>query len=157
LNRRILKRIGTKWERAMEAAKPRILCLDDQPEILLVRKVLLEQFGCEVVTVTDSSACLHVAAQETFDLALLDLHLAERVTGEDVARDLRILLPKMPLVMLTGDPRIPASARKCVDAVLIKGQSGPGELLDTIHRLLPRLPIRPRRESALPSPISKTS
>lgn len=93
----------------MDATKARILCLDDQPENLLVRKVLLEQFGCEVVTVTDSSACLQGAAQEVFDLVLLDYHLAERVTGEDVARDLRVLLPRVPLLMLTGDPLIPGA------------------------------------------------
>jgi CheY-like chemotaxis protein len=141
----------------MDAPKPRILCLDDQPENLQVRKVLLEQFGCEVVTVTDSSACLHAAAQEVFDLVLLDYHLAEQVTGEDVARDLRVLLPRVPLVMLTGDSRIPRSTWDSVDAVVIKGQNGPDELLDTIERLLPQRPIKPRHHSVLPSPASKIS
>ena len=141
----------------MDATKPRILCLDDQPENLRVRKVLLEQFGCEVVTVTDASGCLRAAAQEVFDLVLLDYHLAERITGEDVAHDLRVLLPQVPLLMLTGDPLIPASACDCVDAVLIKGQSGPGELLDTIQRLLPHRPIRPRHHTGLPAPLSRTS
>lgn len=141
----------------MDATKPRILCLDDQPENLQVRKVLLEQFGCDVVTVTDSSACLQAAAREIFDLVLLDYHLSEPVTGEDVARDLRVLLPRVPLIMLTGDPRIPPSACECVDAVLIKGPSGPVELLDTIHRLLPHRPIKPRHHSVLPMPISRTS
>jgi CheY-like chemotaxis protein len=141
----------------MDATKPRILCLDDMPENLRVRKFFLEQFGCEVVTVADSSACLQAATQEVFDLVLLDYHLAEEVTGEDVARDLRALLPEIPLVMLTGDPRIPQSACDCVDAVLIKGPSGPAELLDTIQRLLPHRPIRPRHQTVLPAPISRTS
>lgn len=86
----------------MGPARPRILCLDDQPQNLGIRKFLLEQFGCEVVTVTDSTACLHILEQEQFDLVLLDYHLAEDVTGEDVARDIAVLLPHMPLVMLTG-------------------------------------------------------
>lgn len=141
----------------MEATKPRILCLDDQPENLGVRKFLLEQFGCEVVTVTNSSACLHVVVQEPFDLVLLDYHLAEPVTGEGVARDISVLFPKMPLVMLTGDPRIPESASESVDAVLIKGSSGPVELLDTIQRLVPNRPIKPRRQSISPTPVSRTS
>jgi CheY-like chemotaxis protein len=141
----------------MDDTKPRILCLDDLPENLRVRKSFLEQFGCEVVTVTDSSACLHAATQEVFDLVLLDYHLAERVTGEDVARDLRILLPNIPLVMLTGDPGIPLSAYEVVDAVLIKGPSGPAELLDTIQRLLPCRPIRPRHHTVLPASIFRTS
>ena len=141
----------------MDTAKPRILCLDDQPENLRVRKVLLEQFGCEVVAVTDSSGCLRAAAQEVFDLVLLDYHLAERVNGEDVAHDLRVLLPNVPLLMLTGDPLIPGSACECVDAVLIKGPSGPAELLDTIQRLLPQRPMKPRHHTVLRIPISRNS
>lgn len=140
----------------MDANKTRILCLDDLPDNLRVRKFLLEQFGCEVVTVTDSAACLRTAAQERFDLAILDYHLAEKVTGEDVARDLRVLLPTRPLVMLTGDPKIPQSVSECVDAVLIKGQTGPGELLNTIQMLLPHCPIKPRRQTVLPTPVSGT-
>src|SRR5215469_16333327 len=99
----------------METAKPRILCLDDQPEILQAHKLLLEEFGCEVATVTDSSACLHLVVQESFDLVLLDYRLAEEMTGEDVARNIAVQFPKLPLVMLTGDSKLPQSARECVD------------------------------------------
>ncbi len=142
----------------MERAKPRILCLDDQPQNLSVRKMLLEQFGCEVVTVTDSSTCLHLLVQEPFDLVVLDYHLAEPVTGEDVAGDIATLRPGMPRVMLTGDPKIPESARASVDEVLIKGLSGPAELLDAIERLLPKSRIKPRRHWPLPeAPLSRTS
>jgi CheY-like chemotaxis protein len=141
----------------MAAAKPRILCLDDKADNLRIRKILLEQFGYEVVTVTDSIGCLRHIARETFDLVLLDYHLDEQVTGADVARDISVLLPDMPLVMLTGDPAIPKSAWECVDEVLIKGSSGPRQLLETVQRLLPESRIRPRRESLFPSPLSKTS
>ena len=141
----------------MEGAKPRILCLDDKPENLRIRKTLLEQFGCDVVAVTDSCTCLHRVAQESFDLVLLDYHLDEQVTGADVARDISAMLPEMPLVMLTGDPGIPKSAWECVDEVLIKGARGPGQLLETIQRLLPENRIRPRRESLISSSLSKTS
>ncbi len=141
----------------MEGVEPRILCLDDKPENLRIRKTLLEQFGCDVVAVTDSCTCLHRVAQESFDLVLLDYHLDEQVTGADVARDISVMLPEMPLVMLTGDPGIPKSAWECVDEVIIKGASGPGQLLEAIQRLLPQSRIRPQRESFVPSPISKTS
>ena len=134
----------------MQAKRPRILCLDDQPASLLVRKMLLEQFGCEVVTVHDSQACLHAATNEAFDLALLDYHLAEQVTGEDVARDLRICAPQMRLVMLTGDPKLPETAIQSVDAVLTKGSSGPQDLVQLIADLLPDCTLKPRREPFFP-------
>ena len=140
----------------MDKGKPRILCLDDRIDNLKVRQFLLEQFGCEVVTVTDSASCLRTVAQETFDLVLLDYHLAEPITGEDVARDINAFLPDLPLVMLTGDSKLPDSATECVDAVLVKGASGPGELLDTIQRLLPERAIKPRHESLI-HPVVKSS
>src|SRR5579884_448812 len=117
----------------MSEKKPRVLCLDDQPEGLRVRKIFLEQFGCEVIVVTNAYECLHAATEEKFDIVLLDYHLgpSDTVTGEDVARDLRVCLPRTPLIMLTGDARLPASARESVDAVIIKGTSNPADLLRT--------------------------
>jgi len=129
----------------MAGRPPRILCLDDQPEHLLIRKALLEQFGCEVVVVYDAQVCLLTATHSHFDLALLDYHLGGNINGEDVARDLRVCLPDLRLVMLTGDPTIPESAKESVDAVLLKGSSSPGDLLWMIRTLLPECEIKPQR------------
>lgn len=125
---------------------PRILCLDDQRENLRLRKIFLEQFGCEVLTVEDAQECLQIAAHEPLDLAILDYHLATEVTGEDVAHDLRAMRPELLLMMLSGDPKIPQSARECVDAVFIKGIDSPAELLSTIQSLLPEYQLKPRRK-----------
>lgn len=130
----------------MPGKKPRILCLDDQPENLQLRIRFLEQFGCEVTMVTDAHACLQAATRESFDLALLDYHLGGEMTGEDVARDLRSREVKMPLVIWTGDPKIPESAERSADAILSKGNSGPAELLDVIQNLLPGFVLVPPRK-----------
>lgn len=134
----------------MPEKKPRILCLDDQPENLRVRMMFLEKFGCEVTIVEEAQACLQMATRESFDLALLDYHLGGEITGEDVAHDLRSCAQGMPLVMLTGDPAIPESAKQSVDAVFIKGVGSPAEMLDVIQKLLPGCQLKPRRK-----PISR--
>jgi hypothetical protein len=51
----------------------------------------------------------------------------------------------MPLVMMTGDPNLPESAKECVDAVLLKGASTPDDLFRTIEELLPDYTLKPRR------------
>lgn len=130
----------------MTGKKPRILCLDDQPDNLGLRKIFLELFGCEVAAVTDADSCLEAADEENFDLAILDYHLMEESTGEDVANELRRRFPEMRLVMLTGDPNVPPSVDSCVDALIIKGTSNPSELLDTIEQLLPDCYVKPRRK-----------
>ncbi len=130
----------------MPNRRPRILCLDDQRDHLHLRKVFLEQFGCEVLTVEDAQECLQIAAREPLDLAILDYHLAGELTGEDVARDLRVMVPDLPLMMLSGDPKIPESAKECVDAVFLKGAGSPGELIELIRGLLPDCDLKPHRK-----------
>ncbi len=131
---------------SMQDKKPRILCLDDQRENLRLRKMFLEQFGCEVIAVEDADACLRVATHEAIDLALLDYHLSGEITGEHVAQDLRALFPEMPLIMLTGDPNLPDSAKKSVDMFFIKGASSPADLLDAMENLLPDHSLKPRHK-----------
>ena len=124
--------------------KARVLCVDDRADALLVRKMMLEQFGCEVATVNDGPSCLRTLEQQPIDLVLIDYHLAGGSTGEDLARIIRGGRPSLPLIMLTGDPAVPSSARESVDVLLIKGASSPGELLDAIQKLVPSAAIRPR-------------
>jgi CheY-like chemotaxis protein len=116
--------------------KPKILCVDDKIENVRIRAMLLEQFGCEAVIASDHNSALRACTENSIDLALLDYHLARGENGEDLARDLRVMYPKLPLIMLTGDPELPGSAAETVDAVLVKGQCNPRVLLDIIEQLL---------------------
>lgn len=130
----------------MTGRPARILCLDDQPLALQIRKSLLEQFGCEVLTVLDAQSCLLAGAEFEFDIALIDYHLGTTVTGEDVARDMRICSPGTALVLLTGDPKVPDSAKEAVDAVIVKGSSDPEDLFSLIEELAPDCTLKPRRQ-----------
>jgi len=134
---------------------PKILCVDDMEVNLQVRVLLLQQFGCETLTASNAGTAIRTVADEPIDLVLIDYHLANGETGEDVARDMRAIKPHLPLVMLTGDVYLPDSAHKCVDAVLTKGQSSPAELLDIIQRLLPDAKLRPRKPMLIPEPKLK--
>ncbi|HKD83309.1 MAG TPA: response regulator [Terriglobales bacterium] len=126
------------------ARKPTILCVDDRADSLLIRKLMLQQFGCEVVTVTDAPACLDALDQHPIDLILIDYHLSGKVNGEELSRTIRESWPKVALIMLTGDPNVPVSARESVDALLIKGASSPNDMLDLIENLVPDAELLPR-------------
>ena len=131
------------------SSNPRILCVDDRREALVVRKALLEQFGCDVVVAYDPDQALRKVAEQDIDLAIVDYHLAWGAQGDDLAKDLRSVRPQMALIMLTGDPALPDEAKATVDAVLIKGVSNPSELLATIQKLLPEANLhQPRSGSA---------
>lgn len=137
--------------------KPSILCVDDRADSLLIRKLMLQQFGCEVVAVTDAPACLDALDQHPIDLILIDYHLSDKMDGEELARTIRTNWPKVALVMLTGDPNVPNSARESVDAVLIKGASSPKDMLDLIEDLVPDAQLRPRQPAVTSESLSKTS
>jgi CheY-like chemotaxis protein len=127
--------------------KPTILCVDDLEANLQIRVLLLQQFGCHTVTASDGNGAMRIAADEAIDLAVIDYHLANGETGEQLARNIRALKPNVPLIMLTGDMHLPDTACECVDAVLTKGLSSPAELLDLIQRLLPQAELHPRLEN----------
>ena len=138
------------------AKKPTILCVDDLEEPLRIRALLLQQFGCETLTAHDHITAIRMATDNPIDLVLIDYHLANGETGEHVARDVRVLKPVIPLVMLTGDVSLPDRVSECVDAVLTKGVSSPAELFDVIQRLLPDAELRPRRAMLIPKPPPKS-
>jgi CheY-like chemotaxis protein len=134
------------------ARKPRILCVDDQVIALSIRTRLLEQFGCETLSATDHQSTLHLVAETPIDLIVIDYHLAHGETGDVIARDVRVMHPEIPLIMLTGDGRLPADAAKSVDAVLVKGVSNPAALLDLIEKLVPDARLRPRHPMLVMKP-----
>lgn len=134
------------------SGKPTILCVDDQPSNLQIRAMLLEQFGCTALTATDHRSALHLASENEVDLAVIDYHLAAGETGEAIARDIRIVRPRLPMIMLTGDSKLPQSACEAVNEVLIKGASNPTALFDLIQKLLPDAQLRPRRPMLVKEP-----
>ena len=126
-------------------SKPRILCVDDKAENLKIRTMMLEQFGCETISACDYDESMRILGKNEVDLLLIDYHLADGRTGEEIARDVRGAHPELPMIMLTGDSKLPQSPEDSVDAVLIKGLSDPRLLLDTIQELLPSKEVKQRR------------
>jgi len=135
--------------------KPRILCVDDRVENARIRVMLLNQFGCETLLTEDHQSAMRVLTENDIDLLLIDYHLANGRTGDEIARDARVIRPGTPIIMLTGDTRVPEIVYGCVDEVLLKGSSDPRTLLDTIQRLLPHARLKPRGPMIVASPPAK--
>jgi CheY-like chemotaxis protein len=132
--------------------RPTVLCVDDQAPNLQIRTLLLQQFGCDTVATDDHASSMQALAENEVDVMVIDYHLADGETGEEIAREVRGLRPDLPLIMLTGDANLPESASGSVDAVLIKGMSNGTALLDLIEKLVPSAELRPRRHMLIASP-----
>ncbi|MBU0663831.1 MAG: response regulator [Proteobacteria bacterium] len=107
LNTRIDKDIATpdkpKQEEALPLGTERILVVDDEPLLVQITKRLLEDYGYEVMGITDSREALEKvrAAPQQFDLIVTDQTMAG-LTGFELAEAVLEIVPFMPIIICTG-------------------------------------------------------
>lgn len=87
--------------RAMNSPPPTILIVDDDPDIALVLKDLLEHSGYQVQVASTGAEALTRAKAESLSAVLLDLMLPD-MDGLSVLTLLKGLDPALPVIMLTA-------------------------------------------------------
>jgi two-component system alkaline phosphatase synthesis response regulator PhoP len=83
---------------------PKILIVEDEPDMVRGLQFNLEARGFDVVVATNGDAGLAAVKEQRPDLVLLDVMLPKR-DGYDVCRSLRRSDPDLPIVMLTAKGR----------------------------------------------------
>ena len=107
---------------ADQLARPRVLLVDDE---LLNRKTFGRAFRREydICTTHSGVEALALLRQVSFDVIFIDFCMDD-MDGIELARQARLLRPRVACVMLTGYPDSPevqaASAEGILDAVLCK-------------------------------------
>jgi DNA-binding response OmpR family regulator len=99
-----------------------ILCVDDYEHILDGWRMLLENEGYRVLTAVDANSAMQLFISQPIDEVILDYQLPG-ITGDLVAREMKRLKPAVPILMLSGDPRLSEEQLKPVDSFLPKGDS----------------------------------
>jgi len=79
---------------------PRVLVVDDEPQIAQIARDYLEHAGFSVIVAGDGRKALDLARSRQPDLIVLDLALP-RIDGLDVARELR-RESNVPIIMVTA-------------------------------------------------------
>jgi len=112
-----------------------ILIVDDDPSIrYMLSRVLLGE-GYEVVSAANGRDGLKIAADPEIDLVLLDWKMPG-LNGEETLKELALLRPSLPVIMITAYPRQQnESGLAGASAVLQKPLDFP-MLLEAIKRLL---------------------
>ncbi len=80
--------------------RPRILLVDDEPQILRFLKPALEAGGFEPIIAATAEEAIRLAALKAPDVILLDLGLPDR-DGKDVIREIRSW-SKVPIIVLSA-------------------------------------------------------
>ena len=110
-----------------------ILCVDDEETPLILRKLVLEKAGYQVITASSAKEALERASSSAVDLVLSD-HLMPGITGAELAQQIKSQYPSLPVVIISGINEIPADA-SCANAFLSKVE-GPDYLCREIAAVL---------------------
>ncbi|MGZ4965776.1 MAG: response regulator [Chthoniobacterales bacterium] len=107
LNRKIVLHPAFAWGKAAQrkanAAKKRIMLVDDEKMLLILTGEILREEGYEVVTAQSGFECLDQfgIANRKFDLVLLDLNMP-LMDGEETFQRLRAIQPDVRVMLCTG-------------------------------------------------------
>jgi PAS domain S-box-containing protein len=118
----------------MPNSSRRILCVDDEPNVLALRKVLLGAAGYDVLVAEDGPRGLESFRAHAVDAAVLDYKMPGMM-GDELGREMRRLRPNVPLLLVTAYIDLPPQAVVMFDAVITKGES-PLRLLQEIELAL---------------------
>ena len=116
-----------------------ILCVEDNEQILSVRKFMLETRGYRVLAATNASAALEyleAALPGSIDLLLSDVVLPG-MDGNELARRAKLMHPTLPTLLVSGMvTNFDRGAQ--ADAFLPKGACNAAEMLDRIRVMVAR-------------------
>ena len=134
---------------------PRILCVDDDPGVLLATEEVLEDHGYEVVGVRNAEAALSVLARGGVDLVVADYRLPG-ASGLELIEQMKEESLDVPVVVVTGygsiDHAVTTIKAGAID--YLTKPVRPGQLEIVVSQALELVRLR-RQNQALKGAVSK--
>ena len=87
--------------RPVPPVKPLLLCVEDDPIYLSLRKSFLEQSGYNVVGATTAQEALSVLREAPVCATITD-HFLHGTTGAQLAREMKKIKPDVPIILYSG-------------------------------------------------------
>ena len=115
-----------------------VLLVDDEPSLISLLTLVFESEDFAVLSALSGAEGLRLFAAHPVDVVILDF-LMPGLDGGQVAQQMRVLRPEVPIVMLSACLTVPDAARDQVDAFVEKG-AGTEALLRVVRSVLQRSP-----------------
>ena len=109
-----------------------VLCIDDNPQMLELRKATLESWGYHVEIASSGDAAIKMLKRASVAAVLLEYKL-EGMDAEAVACHLKQRFPDLPIILLSAYSEIPERILWLVDEYVMKSEL-PGGLARIIQR-----------------------
>jgi DNA-binding NtrC family response regulator len=118
---------------------PSVLVVDDEKNIRLTLRESLKSLDLNVDSAVNGEEALEMAAQQSYDLVLLDLKMPG-MDGMDVLRRMRELSPKTAVALLTahGNVESAVEAMKLGAVDFLQKPFAPQEIRDLVAQVLSR-------------------
>jgi len=117
----------------MNKATNRILVLDDDPDIGIMIKIMLEYKGYSVILTVRADKAADIIREGNINLLIMDM-LLSGVNGTDVCTELKqnSLTSSIPIMMISAHPN---AKRICMDAEADDFISKPLDMQDLIGKI----------------------
>ena len=86
-----------------------ILCVDDEETPRILRKLILQKQGYQVITAASGVEALEVLDRANINLVLSD-QMMPGMTGTELTKSVKARRPTMPIILISGVNEIPADA-----------------------------------------------
>lgn len=111
-----------------------ILCVDDEPSNLMLRKLVLQSAGFSVLTASSGKEGVDLFRSNPVDALVIDFSMPD-MDGGMVAIRIKELKPRVPIIMLSAYPGAQDGLDGAVDLFIEKG-GDPKQLLSRIESLV---------------------
>lgn len=119
----------------MAPSKAVILCVDDENNALVLRRLVLEKAGYTVLTAASLAEALLVISTRPVDLVLSD-QLMPGGTGTELARQVKAEYPNLPFVIISGVNELPPDSFHA--DLFVSKVEGPVAMCEKISSVLER-------------------
>jgi len=127
---------------------PTVLCIDDDPHVLELRKATLESHGYCVKIASSGYTAMKMLEEESVAAVLLDYKL-EGMDAEAVAYYVKHRFPNLPIILVSGYSELPAPILWLVDEYVMKSEL-PEQLVQIIERATQAHGLVPRSNQQSP-------
>lgn len=110
-----------------------LLCVDDRPAVLGIRKTNLEKRGYSVLTATNAPAAIAMLERAAIAAVLLE-YKCEGMDAEAVALNIKRRFPHEPIILLSAYSELPERILWLVDEYVMKSEPLDG-LVQIIERV----------------------
>ncbi|UVC12624.1 response regulator (plasmid) [Rhizobium sp. TH2] len=119
-----------------EAAKPRILVVEDDALLLMETETILREAGFDIFTANDGRSAVAEINNGEMVALVTDINLGTGPNGWDVARLARETRPELPVVYVSGEHSPEWTARGVPNSIMVAKPYAPAQLVTAIATLL---------------------